>query len=97
MAFDVVSRFLLVPPKPGDSEETRQQKELINHAVQTYFQFAAAENVASNLVSRFFPRQVLVNRISGQEIGPEDVQSNIYSVNAAAGLLKLLAGKGRLF
>jgi hypothetical protein len=96
MAFDYLTNFLLIQPKPGDSEETRQQKEVINHAIQTYFQFSAAEKVADNLLSQFVPRQVLLSRVSDEPVTGEDARLNVLGGGSTIGLLRFLAGSKRL-
>lgn len=47
MFFD---EYLLVDPKASDSEETKRNKELINHAALTYLRL----QILPNLAERFF-------------------------------------------
>lgn len=94
MAFDYLTDFLLIKPKPGDSEEVRDQKNIINHAIQTYFQFSAAEKIGDNLLSQFVPKQVMVNRVTGEDIDP------LLATQGAAttrSILRMLSGSRRLF
>lgn len=93
MAFSAITNLLLLPEKPGDSEETKQQKELLNHAIQTYFQFSAAEKLADSLFSQFVPKQVMLNRVTNEKLNPQDAYQFSGLANDAKGLLKILTSR----
>lgn len=93
MALESVTNLLLIKPKPGDSEETKQQKEVINHAIQTYFQFSAMEKLADTLFSQFVPKQVMLNRVTNEELNPHDAYQFSGVANDAKGLLKILTSR----
>jgi hypothetical protein len=93
MAFEFLTDFLLIKPKPGDSEETAQQKSLINHAIQTYFQFSAAEKIGDTLLSQFIPKQVLINKITQEGMTPEDLSTGASGIKDVVGIAKLLGAR----
>lgn len=94
-----LEKYLLIQPEPTDDEETRRQKELINHAALTYLRLQTVPQVG-NLVLDFlspkpepqFAASPTPDSVAAR--GLMDILTATQGTRKAIGLAKFLGGRG---